>query len=241
MVSLERELELERKTVLPEAQRVWRLLRRVWRIVRQRRSIAWAISISIVVMLISCHLGVRSLSKSANPTLLSYEAHAGNTFITPTPSPTPTQFGSSHSCPPIAGQEDSAMEAWQLNAVNQARASAGVAALTVDPRIHGEALQHSREMTCYGFGHFVPPGTTPASRMAAAGVSFSWHGENIGMAGQGTDLQKVMWLFNIMMAEQPPNDGHRQNILSPHFTITGIGIYVENGSGSLWMTEDFAD
>ena len=133
------------------------------------------------------------------------------------------------------------MEAWQLNAVNQARANAGVAPLTIDPRIHGETLQHSRDMICYGFGHFVPPGTTPASRMAAAGVTFNWHGENIGEAGEGTDLQKVMWLFNSMMAEQPPNDGHRQNILSPHFTITGIGIFVENGSGSLWMTEDFAD
>lgn len=49
-----------------------------------------------------------------------------------------------------------------------------------------------------------------------------------------------MWLFNSMMAEQPPNDGHRQNILSPHFDRTGIGIYVENASGRLWLTEDFA-
>jgi uncharacterized protein YkwD len=132
------------------------------------------------------------------------------------------------------------MEAWQLNAVNQARKAAGVAALTIDTRIHTETLQHSEDMTCYGFGHYVPPGTTPASRMAAAGVSFTWHGENIGEAGEGTDLQKAQWLFNIMMAEKPPNDGHRQNILSPNFTRTGIGIYVENGSGDLWMTEDFA-
>ncbi len=131
------------------------------------------------------------------------------------------------------------MEAWQLNAVNQARKAAGVAPLTIDSRIRSEALQHSADMTCYGFGHFVPPGTTPASRMAAVGVSFTWQGENIGEAGEGTDLQKTQWLFNIMMAEKPPNDGHRQNILSPNFTRTGIGIYVENGSGTLWMTEDF--
>jgi len=132
------------------------------------------------------------------------------------------------------------MEAWLLNAVNQARKAAGVAALTIDSRIHGETLIHSEDMTCYGFGHYVPPGTTPASRMAAAGVSFTWHGENIGEAGEGTDLQKVQWLFNSMMAEKPPNDGHRQNILSPNFTRTGIGIYVEDGSASLWQTEDFA-
>lgn len=65
--------------------------------------------------------------------------------------------------------------------------------------------------------HYVPPGTDPASRMAAAGVQFTWHGENIGWSGVGADWQKVMWLFNSMMAEQPPKDGHRQNILSPNF------------------------
>jgi uncharacterized protein YkwD len=160
--------------------------------------------------------------------------------LAPTPTPSPTTLGSSRSCPPVAGDEDSDVEARLLIAVNQARASAGVAPLALDPRIHGEALQHSLDMTCYGFGHYVPPGTTPASRMAAAGVTFTWHGENIGMAGVGTDWQKVMWLFNSMMAEKPPNDGHRQNILSPNFTRTGIGIYVENVSGRLWLTEDFA-
>ena len=225
---------------MPKAQSVWRLLRHVWRILRQHRSIGWAAGISVVLLIASCPLGVRSLSTSMNLSPLAFQTHGGAVFLTPTPTPSPTQPGSSGPCAPIAGQEDSAMEEWQLNAVNQARASAGVAALSIDARIHGEALQHSRDMTCYGFGHYVPPGTTPASRMAAVGVSLTWHGENIGEAGQGTDLQKAMWLFNIMMAEQPPDDGHRQNILSPNFTITGIGIYVEDGSGDLWMTEDFA-
>jgi uncharacterized protein YkwD len=131
-------------------------------------------------------------------------------------------------------------EAQLLTVVNQARASNGVAPLSIDPLIHGEALVHSMDMTCYGMSHFVPPGTTPATRMAAAGVSFTWHGENIGWSGVGSSWQKVMWLFNVMMAETPPNDGHRQNILSPHFTRTGIGLYVENASGKLWETEDFA-
>ena len=235
---------------MPKAQSVWRLLGHVWRILRQHRSIAWAAGISIVVLIASCPLGVRSLSTSVNLSPLSFQTNGGAAFLTPTPTltltptptatSTPTQFGSSGSCPPVAGHEDSDVEARLLDSVNQARASAGVAALTVDSRIHGEALIHSQDMTCYGFGHFVPPGTTPASRMAAVGVTFTWHGENIGLAGVGTDWQKVLWLFNSMMAETPPNDGHRQNILSPHFTITGIGIYVENASGQLWLTEDFA-
>jgi uncharacterized protein YkwD len=244
MVSLERELEPERKAVVPKAQSVWRFLEHLWQIIRQRRSLAWAASIIAVVVAASCclgaSLGIRSLSTPPNPVTLSYQTHAGAVYLTPTPSPTPTQSGSSSSCPPVAGQEDADLEAQLLNLVNQARANAGVAALSVDPLIHGEALQHSRDMTCYGMSHYVPPGTTPATRMAAAGVSFTWHGENIGWSGQGTALQKMLWLFNGMMAETPPNDGHRQNILSPHFTRTGIGIYIENASQRLWLTEDFA-
>ncbi|HEU5367256.1 MAG TPA: CAP domain-containing protein [Ktedonobacterales bacterium] len=225
---------------MSKVQSVWRFLGRIWRIIRQRRSLAWAAGISVVLVIASCAFGVRALNTSASLPQLSYQSYAGAVLLTPTPTPTPKPPDSNHSCPPIAGHEDTAMEAWQINAVNKARASAGVAALKIDSRIHSEALQHSADMTCYGFGHFVPPGTTPATRMAAAGVSFTWHGENIGMAGEGTDLQKVMWLFNSMMAEKPPNDGHRQNILSPNFTRTGIGIYVENASGRLWLTEDFA-
>jgi uncharacterized protein YkwD len=165
---------------------------------------------------------------------------ASSGVFAPTPTPAPLPPGSSHSCPPVAGHENADVEARLLDSVNQARANAGVAALSIDPRIHSEALVHSEDMTCYGMSHFVPPGTTPESRMAAAGVKFTWGGENIGWSGMGSDWQKVMWLFNMMMAETPPNDGHRKNILNPHFTRTGIGIYVENASARLWLTEDFA-
>lgn len=168
----------------------------------------------------------------------AFVVSSGNSWLTPTPAPLPS--GSSSSCPPVAGFEDATVEAQLLATVNQARADAGVAPLSNEDLIQREALVHSEDMTCYGMSHFVPPGTDPASRMAAVGVQFSWHGENIGWSGVGSDWDKVMWLFNSMMAEQPPNDGHRQNILSPHFDRTGIGIYVENASGRLWLTEDFA-
>ena len=227
---------------MPNAQSIRQLVGRTWRTIRRRRSLTWAASISILAVIFSCSLGLRSLGNSISPAPLSYQSHAGAAYLTPTPSPTPpsTPSGSSRACPPVAGHEDSDVEARLLDTVNQARASAGVAPLSYDSRIHAEALVHSADMTCYGMSHFVPPGTTPASRMAAAGVAFTWHGENIGWSGVGSDWQKVMWLFNSMMAEQPPNDPHRQNILSPHFTHTGIGIYVENASGRLWLTEDFA-
>lgn len=228
---------------MPAAKSLWRFFENIWSL---RRSIAWAAGISITAVIVSFTFGAPSLSTNVPPPKPVYQSRAGAIVLTPTPSATPspkptnTSSGSSSSCPPVAGQEDTTTEAWLLNAVNQARANAGLAALTIDPLIHGEALIHSGAMTCYGMSHYVPPGTTPETRMKAAGVKYTWAGENIGWSGRGTSMDKIMWLFNTMMAEQPPNDGHRKNFLSPHFTRTGIGIYVEKVSGRLWLTEDFA-
>lgn len=223
------------------AQSMGRCVWWLWRLIRQRRRFALVASLSLVAVVTAWTLGARSQTPTVHPQP-TYMAQAGATLVTPTPSPTAsaTPPGSHGACPPVAGHEEADVEAWLLNAVNQARANAGVAALASDPRIHAEALSHSAAMTCFGMSHYVPPGTTPETRMRAAGVTFTWGGENIGWSGRGTSMDKIQWLFNMMMAEQPPNDGHRKNILQSHFTGTGIGIYVENSSGRLWLTEDFA-
>jgi uncharacterized protein YkwD len=43
-----------------------------------------------------------------------------------------------------------------------------------------------------------------------------------------------------MLGETPPNDGHRQNILSSTFTMVGVDVYLDQTHGRLWLTEDFA-
>ena len=43
-----------------------------------------------------------------------------------------------------------------------------------------------------------------------------------------------------MVAERPPNDGHRRNILSSTFTVFGVDVYLDAAHGRLWLTEDFA-
>jgi uncharacterized protein YkwD len=43
-----------------------------------------------------------------------------------------------------------------------------------------------------------------------------------------------------MLAEQPPNDGHRQNILSRSFRFVGITV-TRDSSGTVWMTQDFSN
>jgi uncharacterized protein YkwD len=47
-------------------------------------------------------------------------------------------------------------------------------------------------------------------------------------------------LTQSMLDETPPNDGHRQNILSSSFHHIGIAVY-RDGSGTVWMTQDFSN
>jgi uncharacterized protein YkwD len=46
-------------------------------------------------------------------------------------------------------------------------------------------------------------------------------------------------LTQSMLDEQPPNDGHRMNILSSTFTHIGIAVY-RDSSGTVWLTQDFS-
>jgi uncharacterized protein YkwD len=47
-------------------------------------------------------------------------------------------------------------------------------------------------------------------------------------------------LTNDMLNEKPPDDGHRENILSSAFHHIGIAIRRDK-SGTVWMTQDFAN
>jgi len=42
-----------------------------------------------------------------------------------------------------------------------------------------------------------------------------------------------------MLNEKPPDDGHRQNILS-NANIIGIDVLVDTQNQKIWLTEDFA-
>ena len=69
--------------------------------------------------------------------------------------------------------------------------------------------------------------------------------ENIGEGGPVADTntaiaQMAVGLTRDMLNEQPPNDGHRRNILSSSFTHNGIAIYLDS-SGTVWLTQDFSN
>jgi len=95
-----------------------------------------------------------------------------------------------------------------------------------------------------GLSHQCSGEAALGDRETAAGVRWTSAGENIGEGGPVGDTQSsiasmAVSLTNSMLAEQPPNDGHRLNILSSSFTGVGIAV-TRDSSGTVWMTQDFA-
>ena len=96
-----------------------------------------------------------------------------------------------------------------------------------------------------GLSHQCPGEAALGERETAAGVQWTSAGENIGEAGgvandNSAIAQAAVGLTQSMLNEQPPDDGHRLNILSSTFRHVGIAVY-RDGSGTVWITQDFSD
>jgi uncharacterized protein YkwD len=96
-----------------------------------------------------------------------------------------------------------------------------------------------------GLSHQCPGEASLGPRETAAGVIWTAAGENIGEGGPVADTpaaiaQMAVGLTQSMLNEQPPDDGHRMNILSSSFTHIGIAVYRAN-SGTVWLTQDFSN
>ena len=133
-----------------------------------------------------------------------------------------------------------------LALINQARAAAGLPALTVTAGLDASSSAHDQLMAggC-GLSHQCPGEPALGDRETAAGVGWTAAGENIGEGGPvaGTTAaiaQMAVGLTQSMLNEQPPDDGHRLNILSSTFAHIGIAVY-RDGSGTVWLTQDFSN
>ena len=133
-----------------------------------------------------------------------------------------------------------------LALINQARASAGLPALTILSGLETSSSAHNMRMAggC-GLSHQCPGEPALGDRETAAGVHWTAAGENIGEGGPVSDTsaaiaQMAVGLTQSMLDEKPPNDGHRQNILSSTFTHIGIAVY-RDSSGTVWLTQDFSN
>jgi uncharacterized protein YkwD len=142
--------------------------------------------------------------------------------------------------------QDGAPAAQVLALINQARATAGLPALTVTAGLETTSSAHNLLMAdgC-GLSHQCPGEPPIGTRETDAGIDWTAAGENIGEGGPAADTTAAIaamavGLTQSMLNEQPPNDGHRLNILSTSFTHIGIAVY-RDSSGTVWLTQDFSN
>ena len=169
--------------------------------------------------------------------------HPGRPAPTPSPPATPTPSASATGSP---GATLGSPAAQVLALINQARAAAGLPPLTIAAALDSSASAHTMTMAggC-GLSHQCPGEPSLGARETAAGVAWTACGENIGEGGPVADstaaiAQMAVGLTQDMLNEQPPDDGHRLNILSSFFTHIGIAVY-RSPSGTVWLTQDFSN
>ena len=165
------------------------------------------------------------------------------------PSPRPATPAAAPSASPSASPSVPAggtAAAQVLALINQARSAAGLPALTITSGLETSSSQHNLLMAdgC-GLSHQCPGEPPLGDRETAAGVDWTAAGENIGEGGPVADTdaaiaQMAVGLTQSMLNEQPPDDGHRLNILSSSFTHIGIAVYRDT-SGTVWLTQDFSN
>ncbi|HEV8172837.1 MAG TPA: CAP domain-containing protein [Actinoplanes sp.] len=132
-----------------------------------------------------------------------------------------------------------------LSHINDARARAGLAAYTLSTSLSKASALHNQLMIdgC-GLSHQCPGEGGIGERFSAQGVQWTAAGENIGFGSSGSSdaaiIQAANGLTDSMLAEKPPNDGHRKNLLSSSFKRIGLNV-VRDSSGKTWMTQDFVN
>jgi uncharacterized protein YkwD len=182
-----------------------------------------------------------SPTPSESPTASPSPTDSPSPTTSPTPSESPTTVPPTTTAPPPS---DSVIDQ-ALAHINAARTAAGVGTLTLSADLSKASEAHNALMVggC-GLSHQCPGEAGLGERFTAAGVSWTSAGENIGQ-GNASDtaasiLQAANGLTDLMLAEQPPNDGHRKNLLNPGFKR--IGLAVTRGSdGRVWFTQDFVN
>lgn len=142
------------------------------------------------------------------------------------PRPTP-----SHTAPSSPASTDGAQVsgavARVVELVNDERARAGCAPVTVNTALTEAAQRHSEDMAATGtMSHSGSGGSSPGDRITSAGYSWSTYGENVAY-GYSTPEQVMQgWMTS---------PGHRANILNCAFEEIGVGLAQP---GHYW-TQDF--
>lgn len=108
--------------------------------------------------------------------------------------------------------------------VNEERAKAGVNPLTLDENVTAAAQVRAVECET-SFAHTRPDGTSFATALQEAGVSYRGAGENIAWGQKSPEEVMNGWMNS---------EGHRANILNEKYTTIGVGYYQNTAGVNYW-------
>jgi uncharacterized protein YkwD len=87
------------------------------------------------------------------------------------------------------------------------------------------------------FSHTDRQGHQVWDRLDAAGIDWSWCGENLGLgSGYASPSDAISAMHTSMMNETAPNDGHKRNILNTAATHVGIGVYTTSANKTYYVS-----
>lgn len=133
------------------------------------------------------------------------------------------------SAPTTANSGYSADEKRAFDLLNADRAKNGLKPLKFNLQLTALGGKYAQDMINRKFfAHNDPDGKSPFDRMKAAGINYSYAGENLAINS------------NVTTAEQAfmNSPGHRANILSPNYTDVGVGVRYD-AKGSAYVVQEF--
>ena len=138
-----------------------------------------------------------------------------------------------------------------VDLVNHDRATFGLPAVDWDETAGRGGQVHAEDMAEHGYtAHWGTDGSVPEERYTAAGgtnfvqenAACFFDGQSRGLDSAPTftavDLEKIEGAF---MAEVPPRDGHRKNILTASHRKLGVGLAMPKGVSQACMSQEFVD
>jgi len=147
---------------------------------------------------------------------------------------------------PAPGSSPSALAQALFSALNTARRQAGLPSLSWSSGLKRSAAGHNQAMAAANqLASRVGDEPALGVRQANQGVAASFTAESLGYADSQSDagsagLAGAMAVQLQMLAEQPPADSRRQNLLSTAVNAVGIDILLDPAHHRVWVTEDFA-
>ena len=132
--------------------------------------------------------------------------------------------------------ENYAYESTLIGLINDLRTSLALPPYSSNSLLSNAARGHSQDMACNDyFSHTGLDGSSAASRVAAAGYSYSWVGENIyaGSGSYGTPQMAYNYWYN--------SPAHYDNMTNVNYTEIGIGfVSCADSTYQNYFTANFA-